>query len=127
MAATAPQRGTCRVEVYFDPACPVSWLVTRWLLEVQPHRNLDLVHHVTSPMLVNAGRALDADYHALLAWPSRCGVRSASLSSRPAYPPPWPTPQMPSGTTRRSRPTPSRQHVGSARARAGTTGRLIFA
>jgi len=53
--------------VYFDPACPVSWLVTRWLLEVQPHRNLDLVLHVTSLMLVNAGRALDADYHALLA------------------------------------------------------------
>jgi len=69
MVATAPQRGTCRVEVYFDPACPVSWLVTRWLLEVQPYRNLDLVLHVTSLMLVNAGRALDADYHALLARP----------------------------------------------------------
>ena len=84
MAATAPQRGTCRVEVYFDPACPVSWLVTRWLLEVQPHRNLDLVHHVTSPMLVNAGRALDADYHALLAWPSRCACpRHRSRRDRP--------------------------------------------
>jgi hypothetical protein len=165
MTATAPQRGTCRVEVYFDPACPVSWLVTRWLLEVQPHRNLDLVLHVTSLMLVNAGRALDADYHALLARSpaaarvflavTELGGRSVlgdfyeafgtamftadndavvhaprrqpeewALAVRRALdialvetglPPPWPTPQILSGTTRRSRPTLSRQHVGSAR------------
>jgi hypothetical protein len=55
-----------RVDVYVDPACPLAWLASRWLLEVQRYRDLDLRFHLVSLMLLNAERDVADDYRTLL-------------------------------------------------------------
>ena len=57
-------------EFWFDPLCPWAWMTSRWMMEVEKVRPVDVTWSVMSLSVLNEGRELPDDYRAMMdrAW-----------------------------------------------------------
>jgi 2-hydroxychromene-2-carboxylate isomerase len=67
-ARKTPLSGLSRpVSLWFDPSCPWAWITSRWLLEVQRVRDIELALHVMSLAILNETKDVSDGYRARLA------------------------------------------------------------
>ena len=58
---------TMTAEIWFDPICPWAWLTSRWLMEVERVRDVEVTWSVMSLAILNDGRDVSESYRELMA------------------------------------------------------------
>ena len=61
-----PTTAKAPVEMWFDPICPWAWMTSRWLMEVEQVRDVEITWSVMSLSVLNEGRDLPESYRDLM-------------------------------------------------------------
>ena len=58
-----PENERDLIEFWFDPACPWCWLTSRWILEVEKVRDVEVKFRIMSLYVLNEGREGLSDFY----------------------------------------------------------------
>ncbi len=62
--------GMTKADFWFDPLCPFAWITSRWMLEVEKVRDVDVTWHIMSLGYLNQDKEIPEEYRKALegAW-----------------------------------------------------------
>jgi 2-hydroxychromene-2-carboxylate isomerase len=66
----APAMTKDNADFWFDPACPFAWITSRWILEVEQVRDIEVTWHIMSLAYLNQDKDISEEYRGFLstAW-----------------------------------------------------------